>query len=242
MTTPTRQMPLPLGFAPARSFANFLTGDNRAAFEALRQLAPASTPVYLWGPAGSGKTHLLEALALAWQARGEAVGWFSPATPAPWPHDEARSLVVLDDCDRYDDARQHEAFSLFVDAATQGQTVVAAGALPPVDLALRDDLRSRLGWGLVYALAPLAEVETRAALKREAARRGIALPDEVIDYLLVRSARDLTHLMTLLDRLDAFALAAQRAVTVPLLRQMLEEGVKESVKESVEESASPGAG
>ena len=224
MTTPTRQMPLPLGFAPARSFANFLPCDNRAAFEALRDLGAAAPPVYLWGPSGSGKTHLLDALALAWQARGEVVGWFSPASTPPWSHDDARSLVVLDDCDRYGAAQQHEAFSLFVDAATQGQTVVAAGALPPVDLGLRDDLRSRLGWGLVYALAPLGEAETRAALHREAARRGFVLPDEVTDYLLVRSARDLRHLMTLLDRLDAFALAAKRSVTVPLLRQMLGEG------------------
>lgn len=218
-----RQMPLPLGFRPARSFANFLAGDNRAACDALRRLGPASPPVYLWGPAGSGKTHLLEALALDWQARGEAVGWFTPAVPPPWPHDDARTLIVLDDCDRYDAARQHEAFSLFVDAATHGATVAAAGTLPPVDLALRDDLRTRLGWGLVYALSPLGESGTRAALSREAERRGIALPDEVVDYLLARSARDLAHLMRLLDRLDAFALAAGRAVTVPLVRRMLEE-------------------
>ena len=99
----------------------------------------------------------------------------------------------------------------------------AAGRLPPVDLPLRDDLRSRLGWGHVFALQPLAEAETRAALRREADRRGIFLPDEVMDYLLTRFQRDMTHLMGLLDRLDGFALAEHRHVTVPLLKKMLAE-------------------
>jgi DnaA family protein len=88
-------------------------------------------------------------------------------------------------------------------------------------LALREDLRTRLGWGPTFALQPLSEPEVRAALRREADRRGILLGDEVIDYLLNRFARDLTHLMRLLDRLDEFALAAKRQVSVPLLRQML---------------------
>ena len=83
----------------------------------------------------------------------------------------------------------------------------AAGRVPPVDLALRDDLRTRLAWGHVFALQPTSENETRAALRREADRRGIFLADEVMDYLLTRSARDLGTLMQTLDRMDRFALA-----------------------------------
>jgi DnaA family protein len=92
-----------------------------------------------------------------------------------------------------------------------------------VDLPLREDLRTRLGWGHVFALQPLSEGETRSALRREADRRGVFLSDEVMGYLLTRFARDLTHLMRLLDRLDEFSLANKRAVTVPLLKQMLAE-------------------
>jgi DnaA family protein len=100
---------------------------------------------------------------------------------------------------------------------------LAAGSVPPVDLPLRDDLRTRLGWGAVYALQPLDDARTRRVLAREAARRGFTLADEVVDYLLHRFSRDLPSLMRLLDEIDGFALARKRAVTVPLLREMLAE-------------------
>jgi DnaA family protein len=105
---------------------------------------------------------------------------------------------------------------------------VAAGRLPPVDLPVREDLRTRLAWGHVFAMQALPDAETRAALRREADRRGIFLSDEVMDFLLTRFERDLAHLMRLLDRLDDFGLAKARRITVPLVRQMLqEEGVDE---------------
>ena len=100
---------------------------------------------------------------------------------------------------------------------------LAAGDRPPRELPLREDLRTRIGWGHVFALEPLREPEVRAALRREADRRGVFLSDEVMDYLLTRFARDLTHLMALLDGLDSFSLANKRAITVPLLKQMLAE-------------------
>jgi DnaA family protein len=182
-----------------------------------------AAPVYLWGPSGSGKTHLLRALAAERQNAGERVGWFDARSEAPWPVDEGWSLVLLDDCQDFDGLQQQAAFTVFVEAVASGVQVVAAGRVPPVDLPVRDDLRTRLGWGHVFALQPLAEDQARAALRREADRRGIFLSDDVMDYLLTRFARDLKHLMRLLDRLDVFALSHQRGVTVPLLKSMLAE-------------------
>ena len=217
-----RQIPLAIATEAPRGFDNFLSGANAPVVAHLGALGPSAAPVYLWGPSGSGKTHLLQATARAFQQQGGRVGWFSAADPLPWAHDEHWSLIVLDDCDALDAAQQQAAFALFVEASAPHSTpLVAAGRVPPVDLALRDDLRSRLGWGLVYAVQPLAEPEVRAALRREADRRGVFLSDDVMDYLLTRFARDLKHLMQQLDRLDEFALANKRAITVPLLRQML---------------------
>ena len=222
-----KQIPLAIALDTAQSFESFVPGANAMALSHLRAMQPSSPALYLWGPSGSGKTHLLRSLAQHFQQQGLQVGWFSAADPLPWLHDEDHALIVLDACDAFDADRQQAAFALFVDATARGVALASAGRLPPVDLPLRDDLRSRLGWGHVLAIQPLSEAETRAALRREADRRGLFLSDEVMDHLLTRFARDMKHLMALLDRLDEFALVNKRAVTLPLLKQMLaEEGVE----------------
>lgn len=217
-----KQIPLAIDAPIEPSFENFLAiGPALPALGQLRALAPGSTPVYLWGPRGSGKTHLLRALAASRRCLGEGVGWFDPDTAVPWALDERRALIVIDECERLNAAQQQAAFALFVEATTEGLAWAAAGRWPPVDLPLREDLRTRLAWGHVFALEPLPEAQARAALRREAERRGVHLSDEVMDYLLSRFARDLKHLMGLLGQLDRFALANKRALTVPLLKQML---------------------
>ena len=216
-----RQIPLAIGVETPRSFDNFVPGANAPAVAHLQALTAPAAPVYLWGPSGAGKTHLLQALVQRFEEQGTHAGWFGAADAAPWPFDDAWGLVVIDACDRLDAAQQHAAFALFVEAATRGVPVAAAGQVPPVDLPLREDLRTRLGWGHVFAVQPLAEPEVRATLRRVADQRGIFLSDEVMDYLLTRFARDLKHLVAQLDRLDEFSMSTKRPVTVPLLKQML---------------------
>jgi DnaA family protein len=226
-----RQIPLAIAPAPLHTFDGYVPGANSAALAHLRTLVAdlphavqqAPAPVYLWGPRGCGKTHLLRALAHAAQERGLRVAWYDTRSAPPWPFDEHAALLVLDGCEGFDDAQQQAAFALFIEAGAHGVQIAAAGTLPPIDLPLRDDLRSRLGWGHVFALEPLGEHDARAALRREADRRAVFLSDEVMDYLLTRFSRDLQHLMALLERLDEFSLSQRRAITVPLLRRMFEE-------------------
>ncbi|HEY6135329.1 MAG TPA: DnaA/Hda family protein [Rubrivivax sp.] len=221
-----RQVPLALAPEPLASFASFLPGLNAGALTHLRAALPPAAPIYLWGATGTGKTHLLRALASACQETGLRAGWFGAGDALPWAFDPGWSLLVLEDVQRFDAARQQAAFALLVEAQAHALAWAASGDVPPVDLPLRDDLRSRIGWGHVFALEPLGEAETRAVLRREADRRGIFLSDEVMGYLLIRFERDPKFLMQLLDRLDGFALANARAVTVPLLKLMLaEEGL-----------------
>jgi DnaA-homolog protein len=218
-----KQLPLPIVAPATARFDTFTAGANAAAVQHLQQLGALAAPVYLWGPPGCGKTHLLRALAHQRQQRGERVGWFDAASRPPWVMEPVHTLLLLDACDRYDDAQQLSAFALLVEAQSHGVAWVAAARVPPVDLPLREDLRTRLGWGPVFALHSLPEEQARAVLRRESDRRGIFLSDDVMDYLLTRFARDLSHLMALLDRLDGFALAQHRSVTVPLLKKMLSE-------------------
>ena len=222
-----QQIPLPLLTRPEPTLASFIAGANGLALAQLASWLPPrgpQPPLYLWGASGSGKTHLLRALAARARALGAAVCWFDATTPAPWPADDGQAtptLLLLDGCEGFDAAQQHAAFALFAGSAGQPCQVAAAGRLPPVDLPLRDDLRSRLGWGTVLALEALGEDDSRAALRAAAHARGLRLGDELVQYLRTRFARDLKHQVALLDRLDAYAYARRRAVTLPLLRELL---------------------
>ena len=104
--------------------------------------------------------------------------------------------------------------------------MVAAASVPPVDSGLRDDLRTRLASGLVYQVLPLRDEQLQDALRQQAQRRGLVLTGEVLNYVFTRFSRDLKNLMWLLDALDHYSLVHQRAITVPLLKQMMvQEGI-----------------
>lgn len=217
-----QQLPLALAPPPLADFASFWAEDSNAlALAHLRAATPPTAPIYMWGPRGSGKTHLVQALAQACAQQGLHCGLVHAGVTLPWVYDPAWSVLIVDDIQGLDGAAQHQLFALLIEAQAHGVSWVATGDCPPVDLPLRDDLRSRIGWGHSFALQPLDEAQTRAVLQREAARRGIGLSAEVEAYLLNRFERDLKNLMALLDRLDEFALAQARPVTIPLLKLML---------------------
>ena len=229
-----KQLALDIGLATGPTLERFFAGPNEAALQHLRLAAGAGSsestrspvPTYLWGEPGSGKTHLLQAVRQALREQGSSVGWLDPTVGEPPDFDERWAAVVMDDVHLYDTAQQATAFNWFVNAISPAsgsqRWVLAAGDLPPADLPLRADLRSRLGWGHVFQLQLLGEAERRAVLRQEADARGIFLGDDVMDYMLRRFSRDLGSLMQLLEQLDGFALRTQRAITIPLLKTMLE--------------------
>jgi DnaA family protein len=225
---PMKQIALDIGMGDVALFENFLAGPNEAALAHLRLWTTSTTrspvPTYLWGPEGSGRTHLLTAAGEALRSQGARVGWMDAGMPEPPDFEETWTAVLLDDVDRYSAVQQQVAFNWFVNAQTHQRWLLAAGSVPPADLPLREDLRTRLGWGHVFGLQVLTEAERRAVLRKAADARGIFLGDEVMDYMLSRFSRDLGSLMQLLGRMDQYALVNKRAVTVPLLKSMLDEG------------------
>lgn len=228
-----KQMALDLGLAPGPSLNRFFPGSNEAALQHLRlQVAdgwgtPRSpVPTYLWGDMGVGKTYLLRAVAEALREQGATVGWLDANTRFPSAFNERWSAVILDEVHFYNPVQQAAAFNWFVNATSPAtgarRWVLAAGNVPPSDLKLRDDLRTRLGWGEIYQLHLLTEDQRRGVLKDEAKRRGLVLTDDVMDYMLKRFSRDLGSLMQLLSSLDSYSLREKRAITIPLLKDMLQ--------------------
>jgi len=222
-----KQLALPIAMARAPTLEGYFAGPNEAALAHLKLWARSPTrspvPTYLWGPPASGKTHLLLAVREALREQGASAGWLDPSVLEPPEFDERWAVVLLDDVHLYTAVQQHAAFTWFVGAQSLQRGVLAAGALPPADLKLREDLRTRLGWGHVFQLQVLSEPERRAVLRQAADARGVFLSDEVMDYMLTRFSRDLGSLMQLLEQLDQYALRTQRAVTIPLIRSMLED-------------------
>jgi DnaA family protein len=225
-----KQIALDIGLSTGPTLSNFWPGPNAAAVEHLRLWLGGKdavkhrspVPTYVWGLPGSGKSHLLKAMREGLREQGAQVGWLDSDVHADIPYQEFWAAVIFDDVHLYTAAQQHTAFTWFVNAQTQQRPVIAAGDLAPAGLHLRDDLRTRLGWGHIYGLSLLTEPERRAVLRQSADERGLFLSDEVMDFMLTRFSRDLGSLMELLDLMDGYSLQNKRAITVPMIRSMME--------------------
>jgi DnaA family protein len=210
------------------SFANYLPGANAEAIASLRRCADGTLDevvVALWGGPGAGKTHLLRATVAMAQSLGRTAAFVADpgALSAQDPHRLAtHAVVAVDHVGAADAAAQGRLFTLFNAIAAPGGRLVVAGDAPPALLPLREDLRTRLSWGLVFEVRPLADADKPAALAAYAHRRGIRLPADVVDYLLAHGRRDMGALVASIAALDRLSLAAKRPITVPLVRDWLQ--------------------
>jgi DnaA family protein len=217
-----------LDIAPDRrpTLDNFVVGRNLELVSALRHALSGDSSerfFYVWGEPGSGKSHLLQACVNAAQDMQQSAV-YAQGSVSPQDLDMGATVVAVDDVGQLDDAAQIELFDLYNRMRDSGDSILLASGLEsPLHLKLRDDLRTRLGWGLVYQLHVLSDEEKAQALAQHAHSLGLVLPPEVTQYLLRHGRRDLPSLMTALESLDDHSLRLHRPPTVPLLKEVLQQ-------------------
>lgn len=229
-----RQLPLGVQLGVSLRFETFHAGGNAEAVAALKRLASgvSRVPLWLFGPAGSGKTHLLQAACALAGSEGRTAAYLPLAAsrkdgPAILDGFERLELVALDDLDEIagDADWERALFTLYNGLAEHGGRLASAAPRAPAALGIRlPDLASRLAASEAHRLQPLAEADQAEALRRRAQHRGLELPEETLGFLTRRAPRDFATLCAMLDDLDTESLAAQRRLTVPFVREWLARG------------------
>ncbi len=210
-----QQLLLDIRPAARPTLDNFIPGPNRELLGHLKKWLAGETvetALYIWGPPGSGKTHLLNALAAEagvtlWNGDGEITA------DAP--------LIAVDDVESLTESAQIAVFDAYNRARAAGKRFASAGENAPAGLGLREDLRTRLGWGLVYRIYPLSDTDMQAALTQHAQDLGFDLDPAITHWLLTRTSRNLGYLLRIVEALDRYSLQTRRRITLPLLKEIL---------------------
>ncbi len=225
---PAPQLTLDLFKSARHDFAGFLCGANHQALLAVQHWARRDGPpiLHLRGVQGSGKSHLLQA-AIGAVAAGTARAMYVPLREI-FPDGEqlledldSVEIIALDDIDICAGQASWERclFNLYNAVYTSGRRLLWSARTEPAFVL--PDLVSRVQASLIYQLHELSDTDKAAVLRTRAHARGLDLPEAVVEFVMLRERRDMTSLITLLDELDAIALAQVRALTVPLVREVL---------------------
>lgn len=223
------QLPLALRYPPDQRLDTYVVTEPGIVGLVQAAATVGGDWVYLAGPAGVGKTHLLLGACAAAEGAGRRAAYLPLAAAAGRLREalqalEGNDLLALDGLERIAGHREDEValFDAHNRARAAGTTVLYAARGNPDELGLvLPDLRSRLQQCARIVLAPLDDAGRREVLRQRAQRRGLVLDEAALDWLLKRVDRDLAGLTSMLDRLDRASLAAKRRLTVPFLRQVL---------------------
>ncbi|MFL2980177.1 MAG: HdaA/DnaA family protein [Methylophilaceae bacterium] len=186
-----------------KTFDNFIVGNNKECFDSLKQFILPNNDIffiYLWGEEGSGKSHIVEAI-------------------------KKNNISTIEDIDKANEIEQIKIFNLYNEHKASKRKLLVTGNNNPKKMMLRDDLSSRLSWGLVYKLNLLQDKEKKLALKQYSKDKGINLKNEIIEYLLRYFKRDLPSLLATIDALDRWSLKTKRPITIPLLKDMIQKDI-----------------
>ncbi len=220
-----RQLLLNITETDPPSLDNFISQNNDELLYTFRSLAAGKQRdrfYYLWGRTGSGKSHLLQAITNAFlQQRYNAI-YIDCNQTDKFNFSTDVHCISVDNVEQLNNSAQIDLFNLYNHLYESGRGIfLASGTAPPAQLGIRQDLSTRLGWGLVYQVHELTDEKKIEVMKEHALRCGFELSPEICDYLLKHERRDLSSLIRFIDALDRLSLTRQRPVTLPLLRELL---------------------
>lgn len=224
------QIPLALGIRERPGFDLFVTGENHEVVESLKNISKGA--MYLWAQPGNGISHLLLAACTQANEQGKQVAYIplaehSKLNPQVLENLDAMDMVCIDDIDAVAGLPEWEQplFHLYNRLRDKGCIILIGAHTSPQSINFQlQDLKSRMGWDLVYQIKPLDDQDKIEVLQRRAKARAFDLPVEVAEYLVNRVRRDLPNLITLLDELEKATLAEQRKLTIPFVKSRLVSG------------------
>ena len=242
MSEAPRQFALDISKTPEPGLSNFIDphpGNSAISIvDVLNKISSSwetNTPIqhdfswlYCWGADGSGKTHLLKAMLAKAIELGKSAIYLHPSDTATWSALEKRieqlpNALLIDDVQSLNTEQQALLFRLQIESKEKpGSLLFITGNQSIAGLNLRDDVKSRLGWGMNFELSVLSDSQKIIAINQAAQERGINLSQDVAPWLLSNFHRDLPSLLSLIEALDHFSLERKRAVTLPLLREFLQ--------------------
>lgn len=216
------QFALPLMMDDKPTLSNFIGLDNAELLAQCQSICFNEfehTALYIWGVSGSGKSHLLNALAFMPYARFLHTSDLDLEITLT----NTVRVYVLEQVDVLTKLQQKNLFHLYNNIRAQHQTIVLSALCSPFQLPadFLPDLKTRLSWGLTYQLEPLTDEDKAQVIIEQAEQRGLTLGAGVVVYMLRHLSRDLSQLHRFLLHLDEYSLQKQRAVTLPLLKEWL---------------------
>lgn len=224
-----KQLLLDLSLENIPTLENFVPGRNVELLHVLNEfltISSAGNFIYCWGGSGSGKSHLLKSVCEACvRLKRYEVAYFTCDQYTEFKrNDDLPDCIIVDDVDQLGPEAQIKLFNLYNQARDDCLPLfLVSGKSVPAQLQLRQDVITRLSWGLVYQVHELTDEEKGDAMKSHAVNSGFGLPEEVCDYLLRYEKRDMPYLIKMIDALGRYSLMLQRPITLPLLRQFLNE-------------------
>jgi DnaA family protein len=229
-----QQLPLDIEIKADSTFSNFVAGSdaNAQLVSILEQASQGQSDfIYLYGEAGTGRTHLLQAFTQSFSEQfPQSLVAYLPLNNMQLVPEMVDGLsgfdaVCLDGIEHCLGNKDWETafFNLYNQLKDQDKTLIIAGADAPQNMeVVLADLKSRLSAMLIHAIQPLSDDDKRTLLQAKAHERGLELTDEVTTYLLSRQRRDLPYLLDMLEQLDQASLQAKRRLTIPFVKQVLE--------------------